>query len=115
MEQERILRFYELYEQLASLTQIVNQEIDIPKIEVVLNELAAMFRLCKGVTHFYRNPANEKQGIGETMCSFDLGIEGKPVHTVRFVTRLMSITTMTVYMAKDEPLLTDEERSRVDL
>ena len=115
MEQERILRFYELYEQLSSLTQIVNQEIDIPKIEEVLNELAAMLRLCKGVTHFYRNPANEKQGIGETMCSFDLGIEGKPVHTVRFVTRLMSITTMTVYMAKDEPPLTDEERSRVDL
>jgi hypothetical protein len=49
------------------------------------------------------------------MVSYDLKKKDKPVHTVRFLTRLMSITTMTVYMAEDEPPLTEDELSRVDL
>ena len=115
MTTEHELRFYKLYEQLASLTQIVNQTPEYAKIEAILNEIAAMFHLSKGVTHFYRTPREEQCGEGETMISYDLGKGGKPVHTVRFVTRLMSITTMTVYMAEDEPPLTEEELFRVDL
>lgn len=114
-EMKKTLRFYELYERLASLTQIVNQKPDIPQIESILNEISAMYRLAKGVTHFYRNPGEEERGEGETMISYDIGIEGKPVHTVRFVTRLMSITSMTVYMAEEEEPLTEEELFKVDL
>ncbi len=115
MDMEKTMRFYQLYEQLASLTQSVNQTPEIPKIEAILNEISAMFRLSKGVTHFYRNPGEEERGEGETMISYDTGKIGKPVHTVRFVTRLMSITTMTVYMTEDEEPLSEEELSRVDL
>lgn len=115
MDAERELRFYKLLEQLVSLTQIVNQKPDIPQIESILNEISAMFRLSKGVTHFYENPGDEAKGIGETMCSYDTGKEGVPVHTVRFVTRLMSITTMTVYMEESETPLTEEELFKVDL
>lgn len=115
MDPEKELRFYKLYEQLASLTQIVNQTPAIKKIESVLNEIAAMFRLSKGVTHFYRDPGAEKRDDGEVMCSYDTGKEGKQVHTVRFETRLMSITTMTVYMSENEEPLTDEEMFKVDL
>ena len=109
------LKFYELFEQLASATQIVNQKPDIPLIERLLGEISAMHRLSKGVTHFYRTPTDELQGKGETMISYDLGVESRPVHTVRVVTKLMSITTMTVYMAVEEPPLTEEELYRVDL
>ena len=99
MDKEKDYRFLKLYEQLAVLTQIVNQTPDIPRIESILNEISTMFRLAKGVTHFYKTPGDEQRGIGETMCSYDIGAENiKPVHTVRFVTRLMSISTMTVYM-----------------
>jgi EAL domain-containing protein (putative c-di-GMP-specific phosphodiesterase class I)/GGDEF domain-containing protein len=115
MDAERELRFYKLLEQLVMLTQIVNQKPDIPQIESILNEISAMFRLSKGVTHFYENPGDEAKGIGETMCSYDTGKEGVPVHTVRFVTRLMSITTMTVYMEESETPLTEEELFKVDL
>ena len=115
MNPETENKFYKLYEQLASLTQIVNKKPETEKIEALLNEISAMFRLSKGVTHFYRNPGEESRGEGETMCSYDTGREGKPVHTVRFVTRLMSITTMTVYMPEDEPPLTEEELFKVDL
>ena len=115
MEAERELRFYKLLEQLISNTQIVNQKPDIPQIESILNEIAALFRLSKGVTHFYRNPGDEQKGIGETMCSFDTGKIGMPVHTVRFVTGFLSITTMTVYMEENEPPLTEEELFKVDI
>ena len=116
MNDDKTLRFYELFEKLASATQIVNQKPEIPQIEALLNEISAMFRLAKGVTHFYKNPGDEQQGIGETMCSYDIGAENiKPVHKVRFVTKLMSISTMTVYMTEDEESLTDEELIKVDL
>ncbi len=115
MNMEKELRFYKLYEQLASETQIVNQKFDTSVIESILNEISAMFRLSKGVTHFYRNPGEEARGEGETMISYDTGKEGKPVHTVRFVTRFLSITTMTVYMAEEEEPLTEEELKKVDL
>ena len=115
MDIEREMRFYKLYEQLASLTQTVDEEKDISSIESILNEISAMFRLSKGVTHFYRTPAEEKHKIGEEMCSYDTGKPGKPVHTVRIVTTLMSITTMTVYMTEDEEPLTQDELFKVDL
>jgi len=115
MEENKELHFYKLLEQLLSHTQIVNQEPETAKIESILNEIASMFRLSKGVTHFYRNPGDEEKGIGETMSSFDTGKEGVPVHTVRFVTRLMSITTMTVYMEESETPLTEEELFKVDI
>ena len=112
---EKDMQFYKLYEQLASLTSNVNAKPDIPGTEAVLNEIAAMFRLSKGITNFYRNPADEQRGIGETMISYDTGKEGRPVHTVRFVTRLLSVTTMTVYMSDDVEPLTEKELGMVDL
>ena len=98
MNVDREVRYYQLLEQLLSLTQIVNQKPDVPQIEAVLNEIAAMFRLAKGVTRFFRNPGDEKNDVGERMSSFDTGKECVPVPTVRFVSRFMSITTMTIYM-----------------
>ncbi len=115
MNSELEIRFYKLYERLASLTQNINENPDIPSIETILNEIAAMFRLSKGVTHFYRDPVAEKKGEGETMISYDTGEEGHPVHTVRCVNRLMSITTMTVYMTDKVEPLTEEELFKVDL
>ena len=112
---EKALEFFALYEKLASATQIVNQKFDVAMIEDVLGKISAMHRLAKGVTRFYRNPAEEQRGGGETMISYDLGIPCVPVHSIRFVTRLMSITTMTVYMSPDEEPLTEDEFFRVDL
>lgn len=109
------IKFYELYEKLASATATINEPPDITLIESLMSEIAAMFRLSKGVTHIYRNPGDEHRGRGETLCCYDTGKAGKPVHTVRFVTRLMSIVTMTAYMAEEEEPLTAEEFEMVDL
>jgi EAL domain-containing protein (putative c-di-GMP-specific phosphodiesterase class I) len=112
---DRTIQFYKLYEQLASATANINKAPDVKLIESLLNQIAALFRLSKGITRFYRNPAEEKSGGGETMISYDTGVEGVPVHSVRFVTRLMSISTMTVYMSPEETPLSEEELRYVDL
>ena len=59
MDKDRDYCFLKLYEQLASLTQTVNQKPEIRQIEKLLNEISSMFRLAKGVTHFYKNPYDQ--------------------------------------------------------
>lgn len=109
-------QFSALFEELVSAMAVVNSDqIDVGEVKDKLNRLAALLRLSKGVTHTYSSPADEKSGRGETIISYDNGKSGRPVHTVRIETSLMSITTMTVYMADDEPDLTDEELARADL
>ncbi len=112
MDDER--RFYELYVQLVSaMTDL--EKIDVPKIGRLLCDIASMFRLSKGVTRIYRNPSEEKAGGGETLCHYDTGKEGNVVSSIRVVTNVSSIATMTVYMAPEEEPLTDDEKWKVEL
>ena len=112
---ERDKEFYPLFEKLISEIAKDNDEMDIFMFKKWLDELALCLRLCKGVTRVYSSPLEEQMGGGDTISSFDLGIGGKPVHTVRQETSLMSIATMTVYMAEDEPPLEEREFKRLDL
>lgn len=108
------MRFFDLYTQLVSaMTDVA--KIDVPRIENLLCEIAAMFRLSKGVTRVYRNPQEESDGGGETLCSYDTGKEGEVVSFIRVVTSVMSIATMTVYMSPEEEPLTEEEKWKVEL
>ena len=110
---ERDKEFYPLFEELISV--IAMPEFDIPRFKDLLGQLAAFLHLSKGVTRIYANPLEEKMDAGDTISSFDLGIGGKPVHTVRQETSLMSIATMTVYIAEDSPPLEEREFRRLDL
>lgn len=112
---ERTLRFYQLYEQLVSEMTVAGGKPDISRIESLLCEIAELLRLSKGVTNFYRTPADEEAGRGETMISYDLHKPSVPVHTVRFVTKFMSIATMTVFAEESSLPLSEEELGRIDL
>ena len=110
---DRTMWYYELLDQL--MTALTDTgETDVPRIERILGEMALLFRLCKGVTRLYRSLDEEKEGGGETLCSFNTG-EGEPVAFQRVVTSIMSVATMTVYMQPGVPPLTSEERRRVEL
>lgn len=114
IESYSFVRFYELYEQL--LSAMVNfDKVDIPLIESLLCRISLMFRLSKGVTRVFRNSQDEKDSKGEVLSCFDLHIEGKPVKTLRVVSSVMTIITMTVYMSPDEEPLSPEEDKKVDL
>ena len=107
------MRYYELLDQLVSAMTAAG-EADVSQIEQILGEIARLFRLCKGVTRLYRSLDEEKEGGGETFCSFDIG-EGEPVAFQRVVTSGMAIATMTVYMQPGVRPLSSEERRRVEL
>ena len=107
------MRYYELLDQLVSAMTAAG-EADVSQIEQILGEIARLFRLCKGVTRLYRSLDEEKEGGGETFCSFDIG-EGEPVAFQRVVTSGMAIAAMTVYMKPGIRPLSSEERRRVEL
>ena len=111
---EQYIKFYELYEQLVSaMTEIGGA--DIPRIEQLLIEISTMFRLSKGITRVYKNPQEEQDGSGETLCCFDTGKEGEAILSRRVATSVLSSATITVYMSPDEKPLTDSERWKVEL
>ena len=114
IESYSFVRFYELYEQL--LSAMTNFErLDVPLVYQLLGKIGRMFRLSKGVTRAYRNPQEEALGLGETFIPFDNHVEGYEVLSVRAVTSVMSSTTCTIYMAKDEEPLSPEELNKVNL
>lgn len=111
---EKNYRFNTLYANLV-LAMTDNKVIDVDLIENILIEICHIFRLSKAVTRVYRNQQEERQGKGETLCCFDNGKEGKEIMSLRVVTSVMTIATITVYMCQDEAPLTEDERRKVDL
>ena len=108
------ITFYELYEQLLSaLTEF--EKTDVKRITELLTKIGRMFRLSKGVTTVYRNPKEEKEGIGEAFIAFDTQKGGKEILSLRAVTSVMTITKSTVYMTEDEEPLSSEELSKLEL
>lgn len=113
-ESYSFVRFYELYEQL--LKEFVNfEETNVALVENLLNRIAKMFRLSKGITHVYMSPQEEHEGKGEVLCSFDTHKEGEEILSIRVVTSVMTSAEMKVYMSPDEVPLSHEERSKMEL
>ncbi len=115
MSDESTLRFYNIFGKLALATANVDISSDFKLVKELLSEIAPMFRLSKIEAHVYRSPADELSGNGETVICFNKGIDGKAVHNIRLVTKLMSITSMTVFMNENEAPLSDDELEKVDL
>ena len=107
-------RFNQLFAQLVSAMTDING-VDVDKIENLLIELCLMFRLSKADTRVYKNPQEEAEGGGETLCCFDTGKEGNAVITLRTVTSVMTSATITAYMTPDEKPLDEDERQKVEL
>lgn len=107
-------QFYKLYSQLGSAITDING-IDIRLIENLLIKICILLRLSKAATKVYKNQQDEEAGICETLSCYDNGKECVPVSTLRLVTSIMSIATITVYMSPDEEPLSEDEKLKVDL
>lgn len=117
MDENQMLseEFARNFEDLVSELAILDEEMDLPRIQEKLRKLAAPLHLTKGITRYYANPIDEKLDRGETIISFDTGKGGKPIHTVRFEKPMLSIVTMTVYKADDSPELSEIQLEKLDL
>lgn len=111
---DRPERFGAIFEELVFRMTESNVP-NVKKIESLLNRIGDMFRLSRAVTRIYRNADDEKKGEGETLCSFDKHLKDVPVCTVRYVSSVLSIATMTAYMAEGVEPLSDEELEKVKL
>ena len=63
MENDRLIRYYELLEQLLT-TMNDTDDFTLDKLNVSLAELCKLFRVSKGVTEFYKSTSNEKSRRG---------------------------------------------------
>lgn len=110
----KVVEFYRLFSRLISaMTDL--EEADVTLIESILKELCLMFRVSKAVTRVFKNPVEESDDGGETICCYDSGAEGVEVMTLRSVSSVQSVVAMHIYMLPDEKPLTEDERWRIDL
>lgn len=111
------MKFYALFSELVLVITSMNKNVveKTPAIEKILVEMATMFRLSKAVTHIYKSPQDEEQGTGESICSFDKGIDDRIILSYRIPSSVSIIAVMDVYMSPDEKPLSDEERWRIEL
>ena len=114
---ESTLRYYELFEQLVSAMTNTNEtkENTVSLVQHTLGELSKMFRLSRSEVHVYRNENEEINGGGEVICSYDTGGDHQVVSTMRVVTSVMTVTSVTVFMTPGTKPLDEEERRRVEI
>ena len=113
MDREREARYFELFEKMINLTTDpanFNREHFVG----VLTDIGVLFRLSKGVTEFYKTVSQEKLGDGEVLVDFDTGEDSKIVLQKRFVTKSMAVVKGTLYMAKNESPLPEDEINKLD-
>ena len=112
---EREQRFNELFEQLID-AMTDNDKTDKKRIENILGDIAALLRLSRSVTRLFRNKHEEDMGGGETLCSFDLHIDGEElVYTHRLELSMMSLGKIELYMKRGDPPFDDFEKSKAVL
>ena len=114
MEQDRLSKYYFLLEKISEMT-CRTEGFDRAEFVEQLKEFAVLFRLSKGVTEFYSSPRNMEEGIGEILCDYDNGKEGKPVVCLRVSPPSGVIIIGTLYMSDDEEPLTEEEYEKVKI
>ena len=106
--------FFDLFMQLLN-AMTDSQKRDVQLIENILVKICSHLRLSKAITYVYLNPQEEAEGKGETLCCYDLGIEGEEIHRLRVVSGFNSIATMITYMSPNEKPHTKEEREQMIL
>ncbi len=108
------ISFYQKMEKLLSImTNLRGFEFD--ELNSVLADMCMMFRISKGVLRFYQGMNFEMQDKGDKYVCYDNDKGGREIHRIRIVTRINAVATCTVYMADDEPPLSQEEFEKVDL
>ena len=114
MDRDKLLKYHEYLEQLIeAMTTFECMEID--RIYLPLAELCKLFGVSKGVTKFFKTPAYEKSGQGETFVCYDNGQPGEPVYSRRIVTTSMTVAVCMIYRPEGSPPFDEEENRKIDL
>lgn len=85
------------------------------KLIETLVEMGKMFRLTKVVSEFYKNATDQRDGIGEYLCDYDIGPADKVVMSKCVTAKTGAIVKCTAYTSNDQPPYTEEELRQLDL
>ena len=114
MDKKREEIYYRLLEKMTdSMTDPENFAHD--QYIGVLSEIADLFRISKIVTEFYKTVSQEKIGDGEIVVDLDKEKDSKVILRKRFVTKTMAVVKATLYTAKDEAPLPEDELASLDI
>ena len=114
MEKEKEKRYYELLEKITDMT-CKPKSFDRPDFIALLTEFAILFRLSKGVTEFYQSVRMEEEGKGEILTDYDNGHGDVVAYHIRITPPSGVVIRGTLYMAKEEEPLSEEELEKVDI
>lgn len=114
MDEDKRAKYTYLFEKMISTMtdpeNFVRQEfVDL------LAEICELFHIAKGVTEFYKNEREEREGVGEILIDYDNGHGEKVVIAKRIVTKTKAVIKGTLYCAADEPPYSDEEIEKLDI
>ena len=113
-DEEEHQRFSILFSELMdAITDM--EKLDFPIIKKKMCMILELFRLSNGVARLYKNVQEEKQGGGETLSCYEIKDEDTELFSIRMVTSVMSIGTITVYQSPDAIPLSEEEHRMVEL
>lgn len=114
MDKDRLWKYYQLMEQITDMTCRL-EDFDREEFVNLLSQFCELFRIAKGVTEFYTNRRNEAEKKGEILVDFDNGRGEIPVIYRRVSPPSGVVIIGTLYMAKDDEPLSDEEKEKVDM
>ena len=112
MEQEKLQKYYTIMERITFLT-CAPEGFDRAEFVTLLGEFCELFRISKGVTEFYQTPRLEEAGEGEVLIDYDNGKGDIPVVKVRITPPSGVVIKGTLYMAKDDEPLPEDELDKV--
>ncbi len=114
MDNEKREAFYIIFEKLVDAMNDPDS-FDRERFVELLNEFSDLFHIAKGVTEFYKNAKDERLGKGEILIDRDNGKGEVPVIERRIVTKLKAVIKGTIYTAKEDADLSEEELRKIDL
>ena len=114
MDNEKREAFYIIFEKLVDAMNDPDN-FDRERFVELLNEFSDLFHIAKGVTEFYKNAKDERLGKGEILIERDNGKGEVPVIERRIVTKLKAVIKGTIYTAKEDADLSEEELRKIDL
>lgn len=91
------------------------EKLDYALIKKKMCMILELFRLSNGVARLYKNIQEEKQGGGETLSCYEIKDGDTELFSIRMVTSIMSIGTITVYQSPDAIPLSEEEHHMLEL
>ena len=112
MDQEKLKKYYTIMERITFLT-CAPDGFDRAEFVTLLGEFCELFRISKGVTEFYQTPRLEEAGEGEVLIDYDNGKGDIPVVKVRITPPSGVVIKGTLYMAKDDEPLPEDELDKV--